>query len=123
MSETRRNCHPHADGRFDPGTVASIRSKALTERVVDRLSRLFSALSDPSRLRILHALSLQEELCVCDLAELSGISLSAASHQLRLLRDRDLVTSRRDGRMVYYRLADDHVGQLLRCGEEHALEA
>ena len=123
MNETPRTCPPHADGRFEPGTVASIHSKSLTERVVDRLSRLFSALSDPSRLRILHALSLQEELCVCDLAELSGISVSAASHQLRLLRDRDLVTSRRDGRMVYYRLADDHVGQLLRCGEEHALEA
>ncbi len=123
MNETPRNCRAHADGQFDPGAVASIRSKALTERVVDRLSRLFSALSDPSRLRILHALSLQEEMCVCDLAELSGISLSAASHQLRLLRDRDLVTSRRDGRMVYYRLADDHVGQLLRCGKEHALEA
>ena len=99
-----------------------VRSHAMPERVMERVTRLFSALADPSRLRILHALCLQRELCVCDLAQLSEISVSAASHQLRLLRDRDLVRARRDGRMVYYRLADDHVAQLLRLGEEHALE-
>lgn len=122
MSQTPTSLRPSANERCDHESVTLNGVDALSERVVDRLNRLFSALADPSRLRILHALNHRKELCVCDLAQLSRISVSAASHQLRLLRDRDLVASRRDGRMVYYRLADDHVGQLLRCGEEHALE-
>ena len=73
------------------------------------MSRLFSALSDPTRLKILHALTVTEELCVCDLAALAELSVSAVSHQLRLLRDRDLVRARRDGRMVFYSVADDHI--------------
>jgi len=123
MNQTPMARFARAENPFDFQTPMPGSSRTLTERVVNRLSRLFSALADPTRLRILHALSRQQELCVCDLAELSQISVSAASHQLRLLRDRDLVAARRDGRMVYYRLADDHVAQLLECGEEHAIEA
>jgi DNA-binding transcriptional ArsR family regulator len=123
MNETLRTLEPNAAGQGGVGEVPAAPVDSLPDRVVELLSRLFSALADPSRLRILCALSQREELCVCDLAEMSGISVSAASHQLRLLRDRDLVGARRDGRMVYYRLADDHVGELLRCGTEHALEA
>jgi DNA-binding transcriptional ArsR family regulator len=63
-----------------------------------------------------------DELCVCDLAVVADLSVSAVSHQLRLLRDRDLVTARRDGRMVYYRLVDDHVSTLMSSGVEHADE-
>lgn len=108
---------------IDHALVTRAQGHALGNRTVDRLSRLFSALSDPTRLRILHALTVADELCVCDLAQVAGISVSAASHQLRLLRDRDLVEARRDGRLVYYRLSDDHVLRLLHCGEEHAAEA
>ncbi|MGD8439752.1 MAG: metalloregulator ArsR/SmtB family transcription factor, partial [Holophagae bacterium] len=81
-----------------------------------------SALADPTRLKILHALMVIDELCVCDLAVIADLSVSAVSHQLRLLRDRDLVHARRDGRMVYYSLADDHVSTLMHAGVDHAEE-
>jgi ArsR family transcriptional regulator len=107
---------------IDPEKVAFVQKKALPEQTVDRVSRLFSALSDPTRLKILHALTVTEELCVCDLAALTELSVSAVSHQLRLLRDRDLVRARRDGRMVFYSVADDHIAILMGTGVEHAVE-
>ena len=107
---------------IDPEKVALVQKQALPERTIERVSRLFSALSDPTRLKILHALTVTEELCVCDLAALAELSVSAVSHQLRLLRDRDLVRARRDGRMVYYSLADDHIAILMGTGIEHADE-
>ena len=107
---------------IDPEKVAFVQKKALPEQTVERLSRLFSALSDPTRIKILHALTVTEELCVCDLAALAELSVSAVSHQLRLLRDRDLVRARRDGRMVYYSVADDHIAILMGTGVEHADE-
>jgi DNA-binding transcriptional ArsR family regulator len=107
---------------INPEAVAFVQQKALSGETIERVSRLFSALSDPTRLKILHALTVTEELCVCDLAALAELSVSAVSHQLRLLRDRDLVRARRDGRMVYYSLADDHVATLMGTGVEHANE-
>jgi len=107
---------------IDPEAVAFVQGKALPERTVERLSRLFSALADPTRLKILNALMVTKELCVCDLAVIADLSVSAVSHQLRLLRDRDLVHARRDGRMVYYSLADDHISTLMATGTEHANE-
>lgn len=115
---------------LDPiGTLPSAESQEgtdgtrdLPEWIIECLSRIFSALSDPTRLRILHALAHADDLCVTDLAERAGLSISAVSHQLRLLRDRDLVHARRDGRMVYYSLADDHVSTLMHNGIEHANE-
>ncbi|ADH63514.1 transcriptional regulator, ArsR family [Allomeiothermus silvanus DSM 9946] len=86
-----------------------------------RASRLLKAVSDPSRLRILAALA-ATELCVCDLAALIGISESAVSHQLRLLREERLVTFRKEGRMAYYRLMDHHVTELIRSALNHAQE-
>jgi DNA-binding transcriptional ArsR family regulator len=107
---------------IDPEAVAYVQERALPGQTIERVSRLFSALSDPTRLKILHALNVTKELCVCDLAALAELSVSAVSHQLRLLRDRDLVHARRDGRMVYYSLADDHVATLMGTGVEHAEE-
>ncbi len=107
---------------IDPEAVAFVQERMMPIRTIERLSRLFSAFADPTRLKILHALSVTEELCVCDLAALSDLSVSAVSHQLRLLRDRELVRARRDGRMVYYSLADEHVSQLMEIGTEHANE-
>ncbi len=77
--------------------------------------------SDPTRLRILGALA-GGELCVCDIGEVLGASQSAVSHQLAVLRAARLVAFRRDGKTVYYRLADDHVGMLLEVGLGHAAE-
>ncbi len=97
-------------------------TRDLPEWIIECLSRIFSALSDPTRLRILHALAHADDLCVTDLAEKAGLSISAVSHQLRLLRDRRLIESRRDGRMVYYSLADYHIRDLMETGIQHACE-
>jgi DNA-binding transcriptional ArsR family regulator len=99
-----------------PDTLSRVQAQGLPLEVIDRLSRLFSAFADPTRLRILHSLSVVDELCVCDLAVIAGLSVSAVSHQLRLLRDRDLVRARRDGRMVFYSLADADTADLMKVG-------
>lgn len=88
------------------------------EKVLFRLAETFKVLGDPTRVRILYALSL-EELCVCDIASLLGTTKSAISHQLRLLRSLRIVRHRKDGRIVYYSLDDSHVGNLLREGLYH----
>ncbi|MGV1099494.1 ArsR/SmtB family transcription factor [Thiovibrio sp. JS02] len=88
---------------------------------IERLAQFFKAFADPTRLRILWAL-LKEEMCVCDLAAFLEVSESAVSHQLRLLRQMALVANRREGPVLYYRLADTHVGQLVRVALEHIKE-
>lgn len=98
-------------------------SRAMPE--AGRLSEtaeIFKVLGDPTRLCLLFAL-MQEELCVCDLAEFVNASQSAVSHQLRLLRNARLVRSRREGKMIYYQLDDDHVRHLLSEGLVHATES
>jgi len=107
---------------IDPKAVAFVQQKSLAEDTVEGLSRLFSALSDPTRLRILHALSVTNELCVCDLAELLGMSQSAISHQLRVLRNLRLVKYRREGRKAFYSLDDEHIEILLDIASEHVRE-
>ena len=106
----------------DPVRVAEVRAVLPQSATVERLAETFKALGDPTRLRILSALS-RAELCVCDLATLLGASESAISHQLRLLRSLRVVRARRDGRMVFYRLDDDHVVRLLAQGRAHVEEA
>lgn len=83
---------------------------------------VFKLLGDPTRVRVVDVLS-HGERCVCDLAELVGISESALSHQLRLLRAARLVRVRRDGRLAYYRLDDHHVVGLLHDTRKHVEEA
>ncbi|HNZ02216.1 MAG TPA: metalloregulator ArsR/SmtB family transcription factor [Anaerolineaceae bacterium] len=85
-----------------------------------RLARTFQALADPTRIRLISAL-LDRELCVCDLAAVLGMSQSAVSHQLRILRDLHIVRSRRDGRMIHYALDDTHIRDLFARGLEHIL--
>ena len=82
---------------------------------------LFALLADPTRLRMLAALA-SGELCVCDLAAATGINRSTVSHQLRTLREGRLVRSRREGRVIFYALDDDHVRDLLAMGIAHAGE-
>ena len=122
MNDTDFTSNVCSINEIDPEKVALVQKQALPARTIERVSRLFSALSDPTRLKILHALTVTEELCVCDLAALAELSVSAVSHQLRLLRDRDLVRARRDGRMVFYSVADDHISILMGTGIEHADE-
>jgi ArsR family transcriptional regulator len=88
---------------------------------LEKLGELFKVFSDPTRLRILAALS-EAELCVCDLQAVLGASQSAVSHQLALLRAARLVRARRDGKTVYYTLADSHVRAILLVGLDHVEE-
>ena len=105
-----------------PEHVAPLLGRIIDYDAADGLASTFAVLADPTRSRILHALSLADELCVCDLALLLDISQSALSHQLRLLRDRRVVARRKTGRVVYYRLADEHVRHVFADGLRHASE-
>lgn len=107
---------------IDPARVARLRQSLIGQPAVDALAETFRALGDPTRVRVLDALS-HGELCVCDLAALLGLSQSATSHQLRLLRALRLVRTRRDGRMVYYALDDRHIVTLFRQGLRHVEES
>ena len=89
--------------------------------ILQGLSEIFKALSDPSRLKIVMALA-AVELCVCDLAAVTGSSESAVSHQLRILRNLKIVRYRREGKIVFYRLDDDHVNTLIQQSLEHVQE-
>jgi DNA-binding transcriptional ArsR family regulator len=105
----------------DAEAVSRAVAAGVPEAPRSRLVDIFRALADPTRLRLLLALA-DVELCVCDLAEVAGVSESAVSHQLRMLRDLRLVTWRRDGKRAVYRLADEHVRDLLAIGLAHATE-
>ena len=103
------------------GTSEERRRLLMSPRAVESLADTFRVLGDPTRVRILDALS-GGELCVCDIASLVGISESAVSHQLRLLRGMRLVRPRREGRQVFYALDDDHIIELLRQALTHVEE-
>ncbi|GLV46836.1 transcriptional regulator [Thermus sp. LT1-2-5] len=105
-----------------PERVELARAALPGEEVLREASLLLKALSDPTRMRLLLALKAAGELCVCDLALLAGVSVSAVSHQLRLLRQARLVAFRREGKQVYYRLQDEHVAGLLEEALAHAVE-
>ena len=123
MTDLRTNVRPDTcdTGCTHPETVDRARQAVPDDRCVEDASALLKAVADPTRLRMLSALS-AEELCVHDLALVVGVSESATSHQLRLLRAHRLVAPRKEGRTVYYRLADAHVTLLLANALEHARE-
>ena len=104
-----------------PEAVAKAKAAIPDARCVLEASALLKAVADPTRLRMLAALS-ATELCVCDIALSVGLSESATSHQLRLLREARLVRHRKEGRVVYYQLADAHVLDLISSALEHARE-
>lgn len=106
---------------IDPARVARLRAALIGSDAVSALAETFRVLGDPTRVRMLDALS-HGELCVCDIATLLGLSESAVSHQLRLLRSLRLVRARREGRMVYYALDDRHIVTLFRQGLSHVEE-
>lgn len=107
---------------------------ALSQEDIDRLERetpsdeqlydlaeLFKVFGDSTRIRILYAL-LESEMCVGDMAQLLGLTPTACSHQLRVLKNNKLVRFRRDGKIMFYSLADEHVRSILALGMEHILE-
>lgn len=94
----------------------------LQEEDFDGTAQLFKALADPTRLKIAYALYQEGELCVCDLAEIISSSIATASHHLRLLKNMGLAKIRKEGKLVYYSLDDDHVNQLIELAFVHQKE-
>jgi DNA-binding transcriptional ArsR family regulator len=107
--------------QIDLARVRKIRSELVAPEAVQGLADTFNALGDPTRVRILDALS-HGELCVCDLAAVLSLSQSAVSHQLRLLRGMRLVRPRRDGRIVFYSLDDQHIMSIFKQTLQHVEE-
>lgn len=101
--------------------MRSARQALSPEKEVGLLAEVFRTLGDPTRVKILQALSV-EELCVCDLAKLLGISESATSHQLRVLRSQKLVRYRKEGKMAFYSLDDAHIDSLMKEALRHVRE-
>ncbi len=101
--------------------LATARAHLVSDERVFELSDLFRIFGDSTRMRILCALE-ETELCVCAISELLGMTQSAISHQLRVLRTYTLVRTRREGKTVYYSLADEHVRTLIHTGMEHINE-
>ena len=110
------------DDTLHPDKAAKVLATALRDDQYEELATYFRALGEPSRVRLLHCL-LDAELCVCDLAALSNLSVAATSQQLRTLRNLNLVKRRREGKVMWYCLADEHIGSLLSVTREHLAHA
>lgn len=108
-----------ADRCVHPDKVEMVRRAALSTEALTRSAALFKLLGDPTRARLLYALLEAGELCVCDLAAATDQQETTVSQSLRMLRASGVVTGRRQGRLVYYRLADAHVRMLLDLTREH----
>lgn len=103
---------------YDAIKIEEIKRKLPGEDTLLDLSDFFDAMGNPTRLKILYAL-MHGELCTCDLSILTGVSVSAISHQLRILKDRRIIRYRKDGRNVYYRLDDEHIMGILKTALTH----
>lgn len=107
--------HDHSD------ILCKVRHELPTDELICDLADLFKLFGDTTRAKILYSL-LESEMCVCAIADLLGMNQSAISHQLKTLRDANLVDCRRDGKTIYYFLADDHVRHIIEMGFEHLIE-
>lgn len=105
--------------------VQQVRNQRLSSAEATRIASLFAVLSDPTRVQVVYTLlsAPQGELCVCDIAAILGRDDTTISHQLRVLRNQQIVAMRKVGRVVYYRLVDVHICQLLRMSLAHTTES
>ncbi|MBW3110673.1 MULTISPECIES: ArsR/SmtB family transcription factor [Bacillaceae] len=101
--------------------VNRLKSMVLTQNT-SKVAEIFKALSDQTRMKIAYALTIEDELCVCDVANIVGSSTATASHHLRLLKKQGLAKFRKKGKLVYYSLDDHHVKQLIEIAVTHQLE-
>lgn len=102
-------------------TVKKVKQKMPEDGFIYDLAELFKVFADSTRMKIIYAL-LEEELCVCDIANIVGTTQSAISHQLRLLKQSKLVKFRREGKTIFYSLDDEHIQQIVKKGSEHIEE-
>lgn len=101
--------------------VKKVKEQLQSEEIITELAVFYKIFSDTTRVKILYALD-KSDLCVCDISALLNMSISAVSHQLKILRDSYLVKTKREGKVIYYSLADEHVQKMIECGLEHILE-
>lgn len=107
--------HAHED------IIDKVKAEMPDDDLLCDLSELFKVFGDSTRIRILYVL-FESEMCVCDIAQLLGMTQSAISHQLRILKANSLVSARRDGKTVFYALTDDHVRTIIGQGLDHVIE-
>ncbi len=100
--------------------IDDTKEKMLSMKLFNKVSNFFKIIGDGTRLRILYALD-KNEMCVCDIANLLNMTKSSISHQLKLLKENSLVKSRRDGKIVYYMLDDEHVSSVIEIACEHIM--
>jgi DNA-binding transcriptional ArsR family regulator len=96
--------------------------KEISQQNSNGVAKIYKALADDTRIKVAYALSLEEELCVCDVANIVGSTTATASHHLRLLRNMGLAKYRKEGKLVFYSLDDDHVRQLIQIAFAHQQE-
>jgi len=106
---------------YDAQKVKRVKSRIEGYHFED-MAMMFKALADPTRLKAAAALCGEEELCVCDVAHIIGSTVATASHHLRLLRNLRIAKSRKEGKLVFYSLADEHIKQIVRMAVEHQAE-
>ena len=101
--------------------LEKVRSGLTNENTLRKMAEMFKVMNDPTRLKIINALMLSE-MCVCDIAALMDMTQPTISHHLKVMRQGELIKYRRDGKVVYYSLDDEHISILFQNGLEHALE-
>lgn len=106
---------------YDEEKVTRLR-ELIKREDLEKTAQIFKALADETRMKIAYALYKEEELCVCDVANIIGATTATASHHLRLLRHLGLAKSRKESKLVFYSLDDDHVKQLIHMAHEHSKE-
>lgn len=106
---------------FDEEKVNRVRNEVEGQNTLE-VAKIFKALSDDTRIKITYALSIEEELCVCDVANIVGSSVATASHHLRSLRKLGIAKYRKEGKLVFYSLDDDHVKLLIQLAFAHQKE-
>ena len=122
MSLFEYNAAPTCEDHVVHTEIAeAVRRELPAEDELFDLAELFKIFGDSTRVKILYLL-FESEMCVCDIAELTGVTVSAVSHQLRVLKSAKLVKFRKEGKSVFYSLADEHVGSILAQGLEHIRE-
>lgn len=114
-SPVKRSPHEHS------GIIETVKSTLPDDELICDLADLFKIFGDTTRAKILYALS-ESEMCVCAIAELLNMNQSAISHQLKILKNAHLVGNRREGKTIYYFLADEHVRTIIETGFEHLTE-
>lgn len=116
MKNTEHQCkHNHSE------LLERVTNDLPNEKCLGELADLFKLFGDPTRIKILYSL-FESEMCVCAISEMLNMSQSAISHQLKVLRDGNLIANRREGKTIYYFLADDHVRTIIGQGYEHITE-